>query len=257
MSEHVRLDLNAPVARITLARPAKLNALTAEMLTALEAAADRIEAASEVRAVVLAAEGKAFCAGAHIAAWGALSPLDMWRDWTRRGHRVFARLAQLRVPLIAALEGHALGGGLELAATADLRICAAHAKLGLPETAIAAIPGWSGTQRLVRRAGAQTVRRLALTGDPVDATTALTLGLVDEVVPSGEALARADALAHRIAERAPVSVQLAKQAIAAAEGETALDALEQVASALAAFTEDAKEGVASFRERRPPRFEER
>ncbi len=254
MSEHVRLDLEAPVARVTLARPAKLNALTVEMLEALAHAADRIEARPDIRALVLAAEGKAFCAGADIEAWSALAPLDMWRDWTRRGHRVFARLAQLRVPVVAALQGHAIGGGLELAATADFRICEAHAKAGLPETSIATIPGWSGTQRLVRRCGPQAVRRLALLGDLVDAETALAMGLVDEVVPTGAALARADALARRIAGRAPVSVQLAKQMITVAEGEAALDALEQVAGALAAFTEDAAEGAASFRERRPPRF---
>ncbi|MEO1092197.1 MAG: enoyl-CoA hydratase/isomerase family protein [Pseudomonadota bacterium] len=258
MTSDVRLDLDVPVARLTLARPAKLNALTVPMLEALEDAADQIEAAREVRAVVLTADGeKAFCVGADIIAWSELEPLDMWRLWTRHGHRVFARLAQLRVPVVAALPGHAIGGGLELAAVADLRIAEAHAKFGLPEAGIATVPGWSGTQRLVRRCGAQAVRQLALLGDLIDAERAHSLGIVDEVVPTGEGLARATVLATRMAERAPVSVQLAKQMINVAEGEAPLDALEQLAGALAAFTDDANEGAASFREKRQPRFQGR
>ena len=104
-------------------------------------------------------EGKAFCAGGDIAAWGGLPALDMWRDWTRAGHRAFEALARLRVPLIAALTGHAFGGGLELAAAADIRVAESGVKLGLPESGLGMAPGWSGTQRLVRRFGA--VRRAA------------------------------------------------------------------------------------------------
>jgi enoyl-CoA hydratase len=254
MTEHVRLDLDAPVARLTLARPEKLNALTLDMLDALEDAADRLDASTEVRAVVLAAEGRAFCVGADIVAWSALEPLEMWRSWTRRGHRVFERLARLRVPMVAALTGPALGGGLELAAAADFRVAETGARLGLPEAGIATVPGWSGTQRLVRRAGPQAVRRLALVGDPLAVEEAHRLGLVDEVVPAGEGLARAMAIGARIADRAPVSIQLVKQLINAAEGEAPLDAMEQVAGALAAFTEDAREGALSFEEKRPPRY---
>lgn len=255
MSVNLSLDLAAPVATVTLDRPDKLNALTVEMIAGLAEAADRIEADTAIRAVVLAAEGRAFCVGADIIAWSALTPLDMWRSWTAMGHRAFDRLARLRPPVVAAITGHAFGGGLELAATADFRIAEAHAHFALPEASIATVPGWSGTQRLVRRCGPQAVRRLALLGEPVDAETALRLGLLDEVVPTGEARARARALAETIASRAPVSVQLVKQLVNAAEGEEPGGAIEQIAGALAAFTEDAKEGVASFREKRPPQFE--
>jgi enoyl-CoA hydratase/carnithine racemase len=250
----IALDLTAPVARMTLARPAKLNALTRAMLAGLDDACARIEGEPGIRVVVLAAEGRAFCVGADIAAWSALPPLDMWRTWTREGHRVFDRLAGLRQPVIAAIEGPALGGGLELAACADLRVAGADARFGLPETSIAAIPGWGGTQRLSRRAGTQAVRRLALTAEPVTAAEALRLGLVDEVVPAGTALDRALALAATIASRAPVSVQLAKALANAAETGQGGDAMEEIAAGLAATTLDAREGAASFRERRKPEF---
>jgi enoyl-CoA hydratase/carnithine racemase len=181
----------------------------------------------------------------------------MWRRWVREGHRVFDRLARLRQPLLAVLNGHALGGGLELAATADLRIVETHARLGLPEAGIGTVPGWSGTQRLVRRAGSQTVRRLALTGEPISAPEALRVGLADEICPTGAGLVRAQELARAIASRSPVSVQLAKQLINAAEGEETAAAVEAMAGALAAFTDDGREGVASFREKRSPDYKNR
>src|SRR4051794_18697118 len=120
MTDPVRLDIDRHLAIITLARPEKLNALDDAMIAGLGAAADRIDAAPELRAAILTGEGKGFCAGGDIAAWGQLSPLAMGQDWVRRGHRVFDALTRLKVPLVAALNGHALGGGLELAATADL-----------------------------------------------------------------------------------------------------------------------------------------
>lgn len=152
------------------------------------------------------------------------------------------------------LNGIAFGGGLELAATADLRVAEAHVRLALPETRIGIIPGWSGTQRLVRRVGPQAVRRLALTGEPMDAAEAMRIGLVDEVVPTGEGMTRALALARTIAERGPVAVQTTKILINSAELEEDGAAIEMLAGALVAGTEDAKEGVASFKEKRTPSF---
>jgi enoyl-CoA hydratase/carnithine racemase len=257
MSDAVRLSIENGIARLTLARPEKLNALDDGMIRALIAAADTIEGTRETRVAILTGEGKAFCAGGDIAAWGGLEPLDMWRHWVRLGHRAFDRLARLRVPLIAVLSGHALGGGLELAATADYRIAEEQAKLGLPETGLGMVPGWSGTQRLVRRFGAQVVRRLALTGAIVTATEAERLGLVDEVVPQGQGLARADALAATIAARGPVAIAITKELINAAEGEETASAVEAIAGALTSYTEDLKEGVASFREKRAPKFTSR
>ncbi|MFO1075927.1 MAG: enoyl-CoA hydratase/isomerase family protein, partial [Geminicoccaceae bacterium] len=199
MSE-LRVEREGPLAIVTLARAAKLNALTFPMLDGLAAAADAIEADDDCRAVVLTGEGgKAFCAGADIAEWGALGPLEFGRRWIVPGHRVFDRWARLRQPVIAMLNGIAFGGGLELAATADYRLAEAHVRLGLPETQVGIVPGWSGTQRLVRRAGAPAVKRLALTGEPVDAAEALRLGLVDEVVATGDGMARARTLAATMA----------------------------------------------------------
>jgi enoyl-CoA hydratase/carnithine racemase len=254
MSAHVELRFEGPLARITLKRADKLNALDRAMIAALAAAARAIDDAAATRVAILSGEGKAFCAGGDIAAWGELPALDMWRDWTRVGHRAFEALARLRVPLIAALTGHALGGGLELAAVADIRIAEVGIKLGLPETGLGMAPGWSGTQRLVRRFGASLVRRMALGGRQFSAEEALALGLVDEVAAPGEGLARAEALAADIARRGPVAVQIVKAMINAAEGEDRDAPIEGLAGALTASTQDLAEGVAAFRAKRSPNF---
>ncbi|MFO1035231.1 MAG: enoyl-CoA hydratase/isomerase family protein [Geminicoccaceae bacterium] len=255
MTDELLIERDGHVTTLTLARPAKLNALTSPILEALVRAADMLERDDDCRAVILTGEGpKAFCAGADIVEWGDLDPLAFGRHWVRSGHRVYDRLARLRQPLIAMLNGIAFGGGLELAATADLRVAEAHVRLALPETRIGIIPGWSGTQRLVRRVGPQAVRRLALTGEPMDAAEAMRIGLVDEVVPTGEGMTRALALARTIAERGPVAVQTTKILINSAELEEDGAAIEMLAGALVAGTEDAKEGVASFKEKRTPSF---
>jgi enoyl-CoA hydratase/carnithine racemase len=227
------------------------------MIAALLSSVAAIEEARDVRVAILAGEGKAFCAGGDIAAWSGLPPLDMWRDWTRAGHRAFEALARLRVPLVAALTGHAFGGGLELAATADIRIAEAGIRLGLPETGLGMAPGWSATQRLVRRFGAQIVRRMALGGQTFEAQEAMRLGLVDEVVAAGQGLSRATAIAREIAARGPVAVQIVKSMINAAEGEDSDAPIEALAGALTASTRDLGEGVAAFRGKRPPLFEGR
>ncbi len=254
MSAHVDLVFAGPIARITLRRADKLTALDRAMIQALADAARAIDDSAPTRAAILSGEGKAFSAGGDIAAWGGLPALDMWRDWTRLGHRAFEALARLRVPLIAALTGHALGGGLELAAVADIRVAEAGIKLGLPETGLGMAPGWSGTQRLVRRFGASAVRRMALGGKLFSAEEALALAMVDEVAAPGEGLARAEAIAADIAKRGPVAVQIVKAMINAAEGEDRDAPIEGLAGALTALTEDLAEGVAAFRAKRPPTF---
>jgi enoyl-CoA hydratase len=255
--DRVALSFEGPVARLTLKRADKLNALDREMILALIRAVEAIEAARDVRVAILSGEGRAFCAGGDIAAWSGLPPLDMWRDWTRLGHRAFEALARLRVPLVAALTGHAFGGGLELAATADIRIAESGVKLGLPETGLGMAPGWSGTQRLARRFGAQVVRRMALGGQMFEAQEALAVGLVDEVVAKGAALARAEVVAGDIAARGPVAVQIVKSMLNAAEGEDSDAPIEALAGALTATTYDLNEGVAAFRAKRPAKFEGR
>ncbi|MDG0024556.1 enoyl-CoA hydratase/isomerase family protein [Trinickia sp. Y13] len=252
--DSIKLEANGSVAIVTLARPEKLNALTPAMLTRLEAIADELDASNEYRAVVLTGAGKAFCVGADINEWSALAALDMWRAWVPRGHRVFARWATLRLPVIAAVGGHAFGGGLELAAAADLRVADPAAMFALPEAGIATCPGWSGSQRLVSIIGASKAKLLALTGTRMDARRAFEIGLADEVSEPGGALAAAVELAQRSARLAPVSVQLTKQLINAAAGEGTAVTLEAMAGALAATTADAREGMTSFREKRPAQF---
>jgi enoyl-CoA hydratase len=254
MTDPVILDINDGVATITLARPEKLNALDDSMFELLGRYADVIDAERSVRAVILTGMGKAFCAGGDIAAWGGLSPLEMGQSWVRRGHRAFDKIARMKPPVVAAINGHALGGGLELAITADIRICEAQSKIGMPESGLGMIPGWSGTQRLVRRLGGGVARRLALTGDLVSADTALSLGIVDQVVEKGGALAAAQATAARIATRGPVANMVVKQLINAAEEEDHGAIMEALASSLVSYTADVKEGVSAFRDKRTPSY---
>jgi enoyl-CoA hydratase len=254
MSSHVDLAFEGPLARLTLRRADKLNALDRAMIDALGRAARAIDAAAEIRVAILSGEGKVFCAGGDIAAWAGLPPLEMWRDWTRAGHRAFEALARLRTPLIVALTGHAFGGGLELAAVGDIRIAEKGVRLGLPETGLGMAPGWSGTQRLVRRFGAGAVRRMALAGQMFEGEQALALGLVDEIAEPGQGLARAEAIASDIVKRGPVAVQIVKAMINFAEGEDPDAPIEGLAGALTATTEDLTEGVAAFRGKRAPTF---
>ncbi|RQP21766.1 enoyl-CoA hydratase/isomerase family protein [Piscinibacter terrae] len=252
----VRLSCVGAVATVVIERERKLNTLTPDMLEQLEACADSIERNPMIRSVVLTGDGqRAFCAGADINEWSSLPPLEMWRSWVRIGHRVFDRWARLRMPVIAALNGHALGGGLELAVTADVRICSSQALLGLPEASIATCPGWSGTQRLVRLVGPAHAKYMALAGQRIAASAALGWGLVDEVVEPGQVQDRAHELARQMAANAPVALQLTKQLINAASQEDASASMEAMAGALAATTQDAAEGMRAFREKRPPKYE--
>ena len=251
----LQLILDGPVAVLTIRRNDKLNALDSKMVEALGALCREIEHNRTIRLLILTGSGqKAFSAGGDIEAWAAEHPQDFGRYWVREGHDVFAALARLRQPLIAVLNGHALGGGFELAAVADLRIAEAHIKIGQPETGLGVIPGWSGTQRAVRRFGAQLVRRMALFGEVFNAEQALELGLVDVVVPSGEGIAQAHAVAERVLARGPVATEITKMLINAAEGEEHERVLESLAGALAASSEDLKEGVSAFKQKRKPDF---
>ena len=248
----VDLDADAGIATICLDRPAKHNALTPEMLAQLEQILIDLDADRGVRAVLVTAAGdRSFCAGADIKRFKALPPLDMWAQWTRRGHRVFDHLAGLRQPTIAAVSGNAYGGGFELALACDLRILADDATLGLTEVGIGALPGWGGTGRLRDLVGAGRAKELIFTGEPLSADRALAWGVANQLAPRAEVVPAARALAARIATRAPVAVQMAKQAIDSGD---AHQAVEQVSSAATAYTDDAAEGLASFTEKRDPRF---
>lgn len=250
----IQVAFTGHIATITVSRPEKLNALDIGMLKELSAACDMVEANGQVRVAILTGAGKAFSAGGDIKAWGAMTPNEFGHAWVRFGHRVFERLATLRMPLIAALNGHALGGGLELAAVADIRIAEAQIRLGLPETGLGMIPGWSGTQRLTLRFGAQIVRRMALGGEVFSAKEGQALGLVDHVVETGAAVTAAQAYAERIARRGPSAIEVAKLMIASANGEDNGTAVEALGSILVAKTADLKEGVSAFAEKREPVF---
>lgn len=242
------------IARLTLRRPEKLNAIDADMVDALLQACRTIER-SDARVAILSGEGqKSFCAGGDIEAWSSLDAETFSRRWLRDGHDAFDALARLTVPLIAVLNGHALGGGLELAACADLRIAEAHVKIGQPEPGLGIIPGWSGTQRASRRFGAGLVRRMALFGEVFSAGEALALGLVDRVVATGEGAAAAQIAAARVLQRSPRATELTKMLVNAAEGEESERVVEALAGAVAASSADLAEGLAAYRQKRPARF---
>ena len=250
-----RLDLVlGDIARLTIRRGDKLNALDPAMIMALRDACHAVEHSS-ARVLILTGEGsRAFCAGGDIAAWSRETPDAFSRHWVRDGHAAFDALARLRQPVIAVLNGHTLGGGLELAACADLRIAESHITLGQPETGLGIIPGWSGTQRAVHRFGGQLVRRMALFGEVFDAELALALGLVDQVVPTGEGMQAAEIVAQKLLSRGARATELAKMLINAASGEDRERVLESLAGGIAAASDELAEGLAAFRAKRKPDF---
>jgi enoyl-CoA hydratase len=235
---------------MTLDRPAKLNALGPFMLSELERRLNEIDRDADCRVVIITGAGeRAFSVGADINAWATMMPLDMWRIWVREGHRILQRLASLRQPTIAALNGYAFGGGLELALATDIRIASQSAVFAMPETKIGTLPGWAGLTRLPDLIGLARSKQMIFSGAQIDASTAEKWGLVNEVVAPASLMSRALELARDIAANAPISVQLAK----AAMGGDAT-ALEAFAAAIAAGTDDGTEGVTAFREKRTPRF---
>ena len=241
------------IAVLTLCNEAKLNALTTDMLRALEGFLEEIEGKDDVRAVIVTGAGpKAFCCGADIAEWGPLGPAEFARHWVRNGHRVFDRLARFSKPTIGAINGHAFGGGLELAACCDVRVIAPRATLALPEAKVGIVPGWSGTQRLTRLLPEPVVKELALFGRRIGAERATALGFAAEV--ADDALAAAQDLAASLADLSPRANELAKAMIHAAVGEDRNAAIETLGSAAAAASADRDEGVAAFLEKRSPKF---
>src|ERR671919_1138389 len=250
-------ERDGAIVTLTLNRPDKLNAIDGAMLDALDEALGEIEGDREIRAVILTGAGRAFSAGADIKEWTALTPLEFGRSWGLRGHALFDRLAALAPPVIAAINGIAVGGGLELALCADVRIASEQARLRLPEVTIAALPRWGGTQRLPRPVGPGRAKHMILTGQPIDAARAEAWGLISEVLAADALLARAKELATQIAANAPVAVQASKRLIDAALPATPAATLETQAGALSGATEAGREGRASFLERRPPRYQGR
>lgn len=258
MNEQIILGIEDSIALITLNRPDKLNAISLAMLEQLEAVVAQLENNREVRAVIITGAGdRAFSVGADIKEWERViadDPLAMWRAWDRPGHRVFDRLARLHLPTIAAINGYAFGGGLELALATDLRIASDRAEFALPETKIGTQPGWTGSQRLPALIGIARAKQMIFTGARIKADVAEKWNLVNEVVPHEQVLNRAREIANQIASNAPLAVQFAKTIIDAGVGQGTAIALEGLAAALSATTHDGKEGPASFREKRTAKF---
>lgn len=247
---HVELEITGHLATLTLNRPEKRNAVDPLMLDTLDAHLATLESNSNLRAVILTGTGeKAFCAGADIKAWAALDALGMWKQWIPRGQRILQRLANLRPPVIALLNGYAFGGGLELALACDIRVAASHASFAMPEVKIATVPGWGGTARLSKIIGIARAKAMVLTGNLIDAQTALAWGLVTEVCPLDKLPSLGGELAGAVAKNAPVAVQIAKQML-----DADCAPLESIAGSLSAYTNDGKEGVNSFLERREPKY---
>lgn len=243
-------------AEIALNRPEKGNALTMPMIEQLAGIVGAIERDRSLRAVVIRGRGRSFCTGGDIQAWGALSPHEMARDWILPGIQVLDRIASLPQPVIAVLTGHTLGGGLELALAADLRIAVRSARLGVPEVALGAISGWMGVRRLAETIGVARARHMALLGLPIAAAQALDWGLVTALAEDGADLESQLAVwLAQLCGNAPAATALTKGIFATMHQ----DLRHHHASAMAeaAGTADCREGVRAFLEKRKPVFRNR
>lgn len=252
--KHVDISLEDGVATLTIERPEALNALNGELLFELGVAFEVVESDADVKALVVTGAGRAFVAGADVKALSELSDGFGGREAALTGQDVMNTLAAMPFPTIAAIHGFALGGGLELALAADVRVAQRGAKLGLPEVGLGLIPGYGGTQRLPRLIGQGRALDLILTGRHVDAEEALQLGLVNRV--SDEALASARELALAMIKNAPIALGLAKEAVVRGMDVTLNQGLEIEADlfGLAASTQDAAEGTRAFLEKRAAEF---
>ena len=252
MTELVRVERHGFVAELVLDRPSALNALSVAMAAAVSSAASSLDAS--VRAVVLSSsQERAFCVGADLKERNASSDDDL-RAQRPVMRAAFAAVRDLPVPVVAAVSGFALGGGYELALSCDLIVADETAVVGLPETSVGIVPGGGGTQLLGRRAGWAVASDLIFTARRVPAAEALSLRLVDRVVPAGAARSAALELAARIAGNSPVGIRAAKRAMrlgATADLPTALE-YEHEAWETTAFSPDRAEGVRAFVEKRPP-----
>lgn len=238
-------ERDGPLLVLTLNRPDKRNALNAALRRAVVDALATDKDDADTRALILRGAGdKAFAAGADIGELAARST-DEQRRFITPPH-IYSAVASHPKPVIAALNGHALGAGLELAMACDMRVCAPGAKLGQPEINLGIIPGAGGTQRLPRLIGVGRASRMVLTGEPIDAATALAWGLVDEIVE--DPVARAHELGHAIAKHSPVAVRLAKEALRASEELPLSAALEREVDlfTLAFQSREAKAGLQGF-----------
>jgi enoyl-CoA hydratase/carnithine racemase len=244
------------IAYVTINRPEKLNALNRQVMDELSACFEVIRHDGEVRVAILTGAGeKAFAAGADISELAVQTPVE-GKETSVRGQRLLDAIENLGKPVIAAVNGYALGGGCELAMACTLRLAADNARFGQPEVKLGIIPGYAGTQRLPRLVGKGRALELILTGEPISAQEAYRIGLVNQVVTQQELIPACETMARKIMANAPLAVRFAMEAVnhgcemTAAEGQF----LEATLFGLCCTTEDMKEGTRAFLEKRPARF---
>jgi enoyl-CoA hydratase len=256
MNQLVAVTVDDGLAVVTINRPEALNALNDEVLASLEKAFHGLSRDASLRAVIITGAGKAFVAGADIKAMAGFSPLEA-RAFAQRGQRVFNLIEEFPHPVIAAVNGFALGGGCELAMACDLRIASDKAKAGQPEVNLGVIPGFGGTQRLSRILGRSAAKYLLFTGETLSADRALALGLFNEVVAPDQLMPRCLEIAKVIATRGPIAVSYCKAAVNLGTESTLGHGLSHEAELFAATfaTEDQKEGMQAFIDKRPARFQ--
>ena len=254
--KYIIYEKSEGIATITMNRPEALNAFSAEVVSEILQAIEDVKVDESVRVVVLTGAGeKAFSAGADIKAMKGMNALKA-RELSQMGERLCNALENLEKPVIAAINGYALGGGLEVAMACDIRIASENARMGQTEINIGLIPGWGGTQRLTRLIGATKAKELIFTGKMIDARTAEQLGLVNMVVPQDKFRETVRQFALELAQKAPVALKVAK-ALINKGAEISLDAaiaLEREGFGVVASTEDLQEGVSAFIEKRKPVF---
>jgi enoyl-CoA hydratase len=256
MAELVLVERDAPIAVVLLNRPEQLNALSDELMDELVGTLEELDRDSEIRAIVLGGNDRAFAAGADIGELAETSAIDLY--YQRRVERWDA-IRALWTPLVAAVSGFCLGGGCELALSCDLIVASETAQFGQPETGLGIIPGAGGTQRLTRAVGKALAMDVILSGRRLSAREALAAGLVARVVAKEAWLDEAKRLAREIAEKGPVATRLAKESVDRAYETTLAAGLEAERRALylAFASEDAKEGLTAFTEKRKPEFKGR
>ena len=253
----VEIDEQRGIALITINRPDKLNALNHLLLNELDAALDEVTNHSRVWALVITGAGtKAFVAGADINEIAALEGQNDGVEFSRFGQQVFSRIENLTIPVVMAVNGYALGGGLELALCGDIRLASDTAQFGQPEVNLGVIPGYGATQRLPRIIGRDRAKLLIFTGERINAEEAYRLGLVDRIVPAAELVDEAVELAATLANKAPRAIALAKLAINTGTSMPLDEALELEAQLFGQVveTDDRKEGASAFREKRQPEW---
>jgi enoyl-CoA hydratase/carnithine racemase len=254
--ENILLDKKNSIAYLTVNRPKVLNALNMATMEELRAAFIDIKNDAALRVAILCGSGeKAFIAGADIselAKHGAASA----KEYTHRGQSVLDLIENLGKPVIACINGFALGGGCEIAMACTMRLASTNAKLGQPEVKLGIIPGYGGTQRLPRLVGKGVAMQLVLTGEMISAEESLRIGLVSEVTPPDQLILRAEAIAQKIIANAPLAIQYAMEAVNHGFDMTLADGLylEATLFGLCCATEDKTEGTAAFLEKRPAKF---